>query len=265
MARGTSRAQSEAGTIERSQTAAYRIKAATDLLRNATTGGIDRDNADLAEQVLNRPRRGETEYDINLGRSLAKAGKLNLMDATVDGKEIAREERGAFDKTLTSRRGSRDSQSDFNYEANALNRQEGFVFGTDNNGDLFAIPHTWNVNDPQGTVGIFKGDTITYTDSKGADKTINVIGTFDNTKRGLNLAAAAAGEAMGRSMGVKQTAIILGDKNTASDLTNQRGNYAGNSAYIGKIDSNIVTATNNGGRLSGGIGNRSITVKRRDN
>ena len=260
MARGNSRAQSEAGTIERSKTANYRIKAATELLKNLTTGGINRENADLAEQVLNRPRSNETEYDVNLGMQMAVAGKLNLMDATIDGKEIAQRREGAFDKTTVARRGSPESERDFRYEADKLQRQEGFVFATDEKGQLFAIPHTWDVNDPQGTVGFFKGDRITYTDANSReDRTLNVIGSFDNSKRGLNLAAAAAGDALGRSMGVKQTAILLGSKTDAKEMTNQR--RGSDAAYSGWIRQDVVNDLNNDREQGGLRTNHQITKR----
>jgi hypothetical protein len=246
MARGNSRAQSEAGTVERSKTLAYRIKSATDLLKNLTTGGINRENADLAEQVLNRPRSNEEEYDIDLRTVLAKAGKLNMMDGTIDGKEIARPNSGAFDKTTVGRRASPESRGDFRYEAQRADIENGFIFAADAKGQVYAIPHTWNTNDPQGTVGVFKNDNISFlpANSKEPQMTLRVIGTFDSSKRGLNLAAAAAGDALGRSQGVKQTAILLGNSKTADLMTDQRGSRF--SPYSGFVSDILVNDLNNG-------------------
>lgn len=267
------KASSEAGTIARSETAQSRAKEAKRILDFANranlgqlTGKESDENPDLARNfsvaaeramaALTQSRANNERYEIAFG-DLVKGGKLNLMDGTLDGKELSRDTRGAFDKTSVQRRGSNESDKDFNYESSKSQKQEGFVFAKDNNGELFAIPHTWNVNDPQGTVGIFKGDKITYSDAKGAPKEITVIGSFDNTKRGLNLAAAAAGDSLGRPMGVKQTAIVLGNKDIGERLTNQNRVSGKSNSYVYRevIDSQVVSDLNAGvsgnkGRIS---------------
>lgn len=243
MARGNSRAQSEAGTITRAETQARRIKDAAEVLRGNSFSTKASDAAD----ILSKPRANSERYNVELG-NLAKGGKLNMMDGTIDGKELSRDTRGAFDKTSVKRRGSPESDQDFNYEASKSQRQEGFVFAKDDKGELFAIPHTWNVNDPQGTVGVFKGDTLTYSDAKGEKKEVTVIGTFDNSKRGLNLAAAAAGDALNRPMGVKQTATVLGLKDVGDRLTNQTRVAGTSNSYVYRevIDGQVVSDLNEG-------------------
>jgi len=267
MARGNSRAQSEAGTIARGDTAQSRIARATKLIEkgefvNGPYGGGNVKQADGSflsvsqetRAILAGKRPSGERYEVALG-DLVKGGKLNLMDGTLDGKELSRDTRGAFDKTSVQRRGSDESDKDFNYEANKSQKQEGFIFAKDDKGELFAIPHTWDVNNPQGTVGIFKGDTMTYNDSKGASKEITVIGSFDNTKRGLNLAAAAAGDSLGRPMGVKQTAIVLGNKDVGDRLTNQNRVSGKSNSYVYRevIDGQVVSDLNAG--VDGNKGN----------
>jgi hypothetical protein len=261
MARGNSRAQSEAGTIERSKTAANRIKTATSLLE----GGAPASDVVAA---LNRPRASQEEYDIGLVDTLDVAGKLNMMDGTINGKEIALSTKGAFSNTSTARRGSRESARDFEYEKEKMNTQEGFIFAKDEKGEVFAIPHNWNVNDPQGTVGVFKGDTLTVPSEKTGDRVLTIIGTFDNSKRGLNLAAAAAGESIGRSMGVKQTATILTqggkvDAGKMTDQTRQSGKYLDMTrTSYSQLPGDLVSSLN-AGRESGGLRN-DFTVSRRN-
>lgn len=174
--------------------------------------------------VLTGPRESKEVYDINLGMTeLKSVGKLNLMNGTLDDKELARNDTGAFDRTLTRGRGSPESRQDFREEAKKSNQERGFIFAKDAKGQLFAIPHTWDNNDPSGSVGVFKGDRITYTDANKKDsRQLDVIGTFDSSRRGLQLAAAAAGDALGRDQGIKQTAVVLGSySGEGSDLTNR--------------------------------------------
>ena len=230
MARGNSRAQSEAGTIARGDTAQARIARATKLLKegefvggNPTVKQADGSFKSVYEEtraILAGERSSGDYYDIKLRpyKDIKSVGKLNLMDATIDGKQIGRDNYGAFDKTLTKGRGSPDSRGDFRYEARQADKEQGFIFGVDDKGQAYALPHVWDTNNPQGTVGVFQGDRISW----GDGKSFTVVGTFDSSKRGLNLAAAAIGGAMGRSQGIKQTAILLGDdKYVATQLTTQ--------------------------------------------
>ena len=262
MARGYGKAQSEAGTIERSKTAQNIIRTATALAEGGAPAG------DIVA-ALNRPRASQEEYDIGLTKTMDIAGKLNMMDGTIDGKEIARSTRGAFSNTSTSRRGSIESRSDFEYEKEKLNRQEGFIFAKDDKGEVFAIPHNWDVNDPRGTVGVFKGDTLTVPSELTGDRVLTVIGTFDNTKRGLNLAAAAAGESLGRSLGVKQTATLLSDRSKIdaikmTDQARQSGKYIDTTrvSYI-QLPEELVS-TLNSGRQSRASVRGDFTVNRRN-
>lgn len=243
MARGNSKAQSEAGTISRSDTLARRTR---DALETLASGSPTTKAADAAD-ILSGARKSGERYEVSLG-NLVKGGKLNLMDGTLDGKELSRDTRGAFDKTSVQRRGSDESDRDFNYESNKSQKQEGFIFAKDDKGEVFAIPHTWDVNDPQKTVGIFKGDRITYNDSKDVSKEMTVIGSFDNTKRGLNLAAAAAGDSLGRPMGVKQTATVLGNKDVGERLTNQNRVSGKSNSYVYRevIDGQVISDLNAG-------------------
>ena len=232
MARGNSKAQSEVGTLTRGNTVQSRINRANERLASGMGAFTNDQDANIremlaasseAQAILAGNRPSKEEYDIGLIGSKDPAGKLNMMDGTINGKEISRETRGAFSNTTTTRRGSRESERDFEYEKGKLNRQEGFIFAKDEKNDVFAIPHNWDVNDPQGTVGVFKGDTLTIPSERTGDRVLTVIGTFDNSKRGLNLAAAACGDSIGRSMGVKQTATILTDvgKKDAERMTDQ--------------------------------------------
>lgn len=234
MARGNSKAQSEAGTINRGDTPRARIAKATKLLQEAefVGGNPTVKQADgsqksvyLETQAILAGERSTGEYyDIKLRpyKDIKAVGKLNLMDATIDGKQIGRDNYGAFDKTLTKGRGSPDSRGDFRYEARQADKEQGFIFGVDDKGQAYALPHVWDTNDPQGSVGVFQGDRISWSDGKGGEKSFTVVGTFDSSKRGLNLAAAAVGGAMGREQGIKQTAILLGnEKYVATQLTTQ--------------------------------------------
>lgn len=256
MARGASKAQSEAGTVRRAETQGRRIKDALETLASGRAGGSGTVDADVRD-ILTKPRGNDERYEISLG-TLEKGGKLNLIDGTLDGKELSRETRGAFDKTNVVRRGSDDADADFNYEASKAQKQEGFVFAKNEKGDVFAIPHSWDVNDPQKTVGIFKGDRITYNDARGVGQEITVIGTFDNTKRGLNLASAAAGDALGRVGGIKQTATVLGNFSIGDRLTNQNRTQGQTNSYVYRdvIDRQVIADLN-----SGSDGLRSINER----
>jgi hypothetical protein len=242
MARGNSRAQSEAGTIPRGDTAQSRIARATKLLNEGELvggpqGGGTVKQADgsfksVSEEtraILAGERSSGEYYDIKLRpyKDIKAVGKINLMDATIDGKQIGRDNYGAFDKTLTKGRGSPDSRGDFRDMARRADEEQGFIFGVDEKGQAYALPHIWNTNDPQGSVGVFQGDRISFSDGKGGEKSFKVVGTFDSSKRGLNLAAAAIGSVMGREQGIKQTAILLGsDKYVSTALTTQPSSYS---------------------------------------
>jgi hypothetical protein len=163
------------------------------------------------QEILRAGYGRDDKYTIQINQSLSKGGKLNMIDATIDGKELA-PNLGAFSRTNVKSRASDDAEADFQYEAKRANEQQGFIFAKDEKGEIFALPHTWEVNRPARTVGVFQGDTINFlgsADGKNKARTLEVIGTFDNTKRGLNLAAAACGDSIGRTGGIKQTATIL--------------------------------------------------------
>lgn len=275
MARGTSRAQSEAGTIARGDTAQARIAKATKLLKegefvggNPTVKQADGSFKSVSEEaraILAGERSSGDYYDIKLRpyKDIKAVGKLNLMDATIDGKQIGRDNYGAFDKTLTKGRGSPDSRGDFRYEARQADKEQGFVFGVDDNGQAYALPHVWDTNNPQGSVGVFQGDRISWSDGKGGEKSFTVVGTFDSSKRGLNLAAAAIGGAMGRSQGIKQTAILLGDdKYVATQLTTQPSSSFTMSkvSYINEFDASKM---NTGASDEDRGGNGTFVTKRK--
>lgn len=227
MARGNSRAQSEAGTRSRTYNYEGRLRAAARELERADRPGFNATEQIAKVQEILRLGSGRDEkYDIEVNRGLEKVGKLNMMDATIDGKEINNKAAGAFDRTFVKSRATQDSENDFQSEAARGNVQQGFIFAKDEKGEIFALPHTWDTNRPAATVGVFAGDTLRFLgsqDGKQPARTLEVIGTFDNTKRGLNLAAAAAGDAIGRKGGIKQTATILTTNKGSvySDFTDQ--------------------------------------------
>jgi hypothetical protein len=219
-------ARSEAGTVFRGETAKARINNAIDLLKNAQSA-VDNSPLDTADAVRAmklyvasnssiealadfRPERESYQISLSGDEALTKAGKLNLLDSTIDGKKINYEvrQRGVFDRSGTKSTRSEDAEAGFLKEKGEANKENGFIFALDLDKKLYAIPHTWDTNDPQGTVGVFRGDLIENNGEKGT-KSLRVIGTFDASPRGLQLAAAAAGDDIGRSNGVKQTAEIL--------------------------------------------------------
>jgi hypothetical protein len=200
MARGNSRAQSEAGEIKRSETPGRRIRDAVEQLKNTISGSSRED----ARDILTKPRGNDERYTIDMGDGreddkMTQAGKINLIEATIDGKPIGQGDRGAVDQMGVK------STNNYNvpYVKEMVNQEKGYVFATDGK-QVYALPHSWDKNDPAGTVGIFKGDII-----KVNGKELNVIGSFDASRRGLQAASLAAGDAIGRDKGVKQTAILL--------------------------------------------------------
>lgn len=222
MARGYGKAQSEVGTNSRTTNYQGRLRKAEQELERADRPGYNATEQIAKVQEILRAGFGRDEkYEIQVNQSVAKGGKLNMVDATIDGKELA-PNLGALSRTFVKSRASREADADFNFEANRANEQQGFIFAKDEKGEIFALPHTWNVNRPAQTVGVFAGDTLKFLGSADGTKkarTLEVIGTFDNTKRGLNLAAAACGDSIGRTGGLKQTATIL-SQNPGVDFTN---------------------------------------------
>ena len=202
MARGYGKAQSEAGTAIRGQTRERRAREAERILnQGGTTARSDALDA-LAGLRDNGERYRIDMSGVTAGRDsdkMLQIGKLNLIDGTIEGQPIIADNSGPIDNI-----GSKSTKYyNTEYVEERANRQAGFVFATDGK-DVFALPHEWDMNDPKGTVGIFKGDVI---ETNG--KELRVIGSFDNTRRGLQSAAIAAGDALGRDRGVKQTAIVL--------------------------------------------------------
>jgi hypothetical protein len=179
-----------------------------------------------AQAILagNRPTKDAYEIRLQGYDALKPSGKLNLLEGTIDGKKIdkAYQDQGAFDRSGTKSRNSEDAAAGFETGKNQANREQGFVFAADDDDKVYAIPHTWDTNNPQGTVGIFRGDRITNVGEKGKVMNLRVIGTFDSSPRGLQLAAAAAGDFIGRTNGIKQTATVLaesyGGKYTAASV-----------------------------------------------
>ena len=177
--------------------------------------------------ALAQPRPNAERYRIDMsevtgGRDsnkMLQVGKLNLVDGTIEGYPIAAQT-GALDRIGSN--STKYYRTDYVQEQ--ANRQPGFVFATDGK-DVYALPHSWDVNNPADTVGIYKGDVIVTN-----GKELNVIGSFDNTKRGLQSAAIAAGEALGRDRGVKQTAIVL-----THQTSKQSGIDSVRSASIGSV------------------------------
>jgi hypothetical protein len=238
MARGNSRAQSEAGTIARTETQARRIKDATKTLEGLSYSTKASDALD----ILTKPRSNNERYVIDMsgvtaGRDsnkMLQIGKLNLIDGTIEGQPInAATLEGPIDRI-----GSKSTKYyNTEYVAERANQQPGFVFATDGK-DVYALPHSWDMNDPQGTVGVFRGDVI-----RTNGKDLNVIGSFDNTRRGLQSAAIAAGEAIGRDRGVKQTAIVL-----SHQTDKQSGIQSVRSGSIGTVfGSQTIKELNDGG------------------
>jgi hypothetical protein len=219
-------ARSEAGTVYRAETAQARINRAVDLLETfkaeADNSKFDEDKALTAMKLYLannravkeltdfRPDREAYKIDIAESDHLKKVGKLNLMESTVDGKKIDYEYRqqGGFDRSGTKSTKSDAASDAFERGNRDANKENGFIFALDADKKLYAIPHTWDTNDPQGTVGIFRGDLIENNTPKGT-QSLRVIGTFDASPRGLQLAAATAGSDIGRKNGVKQTAEII--------------------------------------------------------
>lgn len=202
MARGYGKAQSEAGTAIRGQTRERRAREAEEILRRG--GSTSRDDAiDALYGLRDNGERYRIDMSgVTAGRDsnkMLQIGKLNLIDGTIEGQPIIADNSGPIDNI-----GSKSTKYyNTEYVEERANRQAGFVFATDGK-DVFALPHEWDMNDPKGTVGIFKGDVIVTN-----GKELRVIGSFDNTRRGLQSAAIAAGDALGRDRGVKQTAIVL--------------------------------------------------------
>ena len=219
-------ARSEAGTIYRGDTAQARIERANKLLQNSELmlgpqGGGEVKQADgsmksVSEETRailmgDRPKKDAYEIRLEGYNALKPAGKLNLLEGTIDGKKIdtAYQDRGAFDRSGTKSTKSDDAAAGFEAGKKYANTDQGFIFAADDDNKIYAIPHTWDTNDPQGTVGIFRGDRITNVDNKGKVMNLRVVGTFDSSPRGLQLAAAASGDFIGRTNGIKQTAIVL--------------------------------------------------------
>lgn len=217
-------ARSEAGTVFRGATDKARLNRILGLVKEATdkrdVDGLT--GSDLAQALSAglggirgaimdfRPDREAYKIDIAESDHLKKVGKLNLMESTVDGKKIDYEyrQKGAFDRSGTKSTRSEEAGDAFERGNRDANKENGFIFALDADNKLYAIPHTWDTNDPQGTVGIFRGDLIENNTPKGT-QSLRVIGTFDASPRGLQLAAATAGDDIGRKNGVKQTAEII--------------------------------------------------------
>ena len=200
MARGYGQAQSEAGTIGRTETQGRRIRDAVNTLQ----GGSPSTKASDAQDILTKPRKNDEKYSIDMGAgreddTMLQAGKINLIEATIDGKPIGQLGRGAIDYMGVK------STKDYNVDrvTAGVNLEKGYVFATDGK-QVYALPHSWDKNDPQGTVGIFKGDVI-----KVNGKQLEVVGSFDASRRGLQAAAITLGAELGRDKGVKQTAVLL--------------------------------------------------------
>lgn len=226
-------ARSEAGTIARGDTAQARLDKILKLVKEASdkrdVDGLT--GSDLAQAlsaglgsirgVVTGTRIDNDRYEIRIeGQDALKArGKLNLIEGTIDGKKIdtAFQDRGAFDISGTRSRNSDDAAEGFEIGKKNANKDQGFIFVADDDDKVYAIPHTWDTNNPQGTVGIFRGDRITNVGDKGKVLNLRVIGTFDSSPRGLQLAAAASGDFIGRTNGIKQTATILASSSYTKD------------------------------------------------
>ena len=225
-------ARSEAGTIYRGDTAQARMARVSALLAQANlpvseqsyeTRGINPFTEAQGILAGNRPTKDAYEIRIEGQDALKARGKLNLIEGTVDGKKINREalSLGAFDRSGTLSRNSEDAADAFRSGKENANREQGFIFAADDDDKVYAIPHTWDTNNPQGTVGIFRGDRIANVGDKGKVMNLRVIGTFDSSARGLQLAAATAGDFIGRTNGIKQTATILSSSKFAVDQFTQ--------------------------------------------
>ena len=225
MARGYGKAQSEVGTRSRTFNYQARLRQADAELEKADRPGYSAtEQVAKVQEILRTGFARDEKYDIQINRALEKGGKLNMVAATVDGVEINNKAQGAFDRTEVKSRATRESDTDFAYEANRADIQQGFIFAKDEKGEIFALPHNWNTNKAAATVGVYAGDTLNFlgsSDGKKPARKLEVIGTFDYTKRGLNLAAAACGDAIGRTGGIKQTATILTTNKNMSGVTNQ--------------------------------------------
>ena len=206
-------ARSEAGIISRGDTAQARMARVSAMLAQADKEGGGANLFSEAQAILAGNRPSKDAYEIRLVGydSLKTAGKLNLLEGTIDGRKIdtAQQDKGAFDRSGTKSRNSEDAAEGFETGKAQANREQGFVFAADDDDKVYAIPHIWDTNNPQGTVGIFRGDRITNVGDKGKVMNLRVIGTFDSSPRGLQLAAAASGDFIGRTNGIKQTATIL--------------------------------------------------------
>jgi hypothetical protein len=226
-------ARSEAGTIFRGDTANARMARVSALLAQANLPVSEQSDEARsknpfteAQAILAGNRPTKDAYEIRLAGydALKPSGKLNLLEGTIDGKKIdtAQQDKGAFDRSGTKSRNSEDAAAGFETGKSQANREQGFVFAADDDDKVYAIPHTWDTNNPQGTVGIFRGDRITNVGEKGKVMNLRVIGTFDSSPRGLQLAAAASGDFIGRTNGIKQTATVLaesyGGKYTAASV-----------------------------------------------
>jgi hypothetical protein len=221
-------ARSEAGTIFRGDTANARMARVSALLAQANLPVSEQSDEARsknpfteAQAILagNRPSKDAYEIRIEGFDSLKARGKLNLIEGTVDGKKINQTALGlgAFDRSGTLSRNSEDAADAFRSGKKNADREQGFIFAADDDDKVYAIPHTWDTNDPQGTVGIFRGDRITNVGDKGKVMNLRVIGTFDSSPRGLQLAAATTGDFIGRTNGIKQTATILSSSKYAVD------------------------------------------------
>jgi hypothetical protein len=226
-------ARSEAGTVFRGDTIQARSKRAADLLNTigksitinedgSQEPTVDPLGAGIeARKILMGERPTKDAYEIRLegSDSLKARGKLNLIEGTVDGKKINQTALGlgAFDRSGTLSRNSEEAADAFRSGKKNADREQGFIFAADDDDKVYAIPHTWDTNDPQGTVGIFRGDRITNVGDKGKVMNLRVIGTFDSSPRGLQLAAATTGDFIGRTNGIKQTATILSSSKYAVD------------------------------------------------
>lgn len=241
MARGNSKAQSEAGTVRRTETQGRRIKDALETLatgRATYSGTVDADVRD----ILTKPRGNDERYTIDMGANRAddtmtQAGKINLIEATINGKPIGQVARGAVDYMGVK------STKDYNVDRvkAGVNQEKGFVFATDGE-QVYALPHSWDKNDPAGTVGIFKGDTLQVN-----GKELKVIGSFDASRRGLQAASLAAGDAIGRDKGIKQTAILL------TYTTKERARSIQEDTRPASVFSDAIIETINSGREYGAV------------
>jgi hypothetical protein len=208
-----------------------------------------------ARAILMGERPSKDAYEIRLegGSQMKAQGKLNLLEGTIDGKKIDTDyqQRGAFDRSGTKSRNSEDASDAFISGRKQADIEQGFVFALDEANKLWAIPHTWDRNDPAGTVGIFRGDKIINVGGPKTegfmDKTLNlrVIGTFDSSPRGLQMAAAIAGDEIGRKNGIKQTAEILNGSKWQTEMVTS--GFKPNNLTMTSIAKDISRGTKNSG------------------